>query len=478
MSALKCRIFFFFFFWSAAVLGEIPQPGNLRINTVRWEHVLKWDPVSFPDGPVTYSVQRTFERKNNQSWTDAQNCTHITETECKLLDSLTFHSTYYLRVRAEHGSETSNWVEAKPLSPYKVPKPTNVTVDSFNMKHVIKWDPDVLQLGPVTYSVQFQGNFERTTYNESWSNAPNCTHITETECDLLDSLAFYATYYLRVRTEYESATSEWFETEPFSPYKDTVIGPPSVTVLSESGVIHVTISDPVREDGISLNDNYHDLAYRIFYWEKDSEENVKVHNKSVTTSTVLSDLKPWTTYCLEVQVWLKDNSKQGQLSPVICNSVTANAKRRALEATQVLFITLVAVMMVTLGCFFFVIYARKAIKYLMYPSYRLPLHIKEYLTEPSQQPIFATLDKDVLQEDHWDKLSIVSHSEITSVLLNSNKTDGSKSDKDTTKSDGKVLNEEDDLQSSQSSVDSGHYSNNTENSSQKNPQSLEDASKT
>ncbi|XP_067897201.1 interferon gamma receptor 2-like isoform X2 [Heterodontus francisci] len=450
------------------MFGRIPEPGNLSINSVRWKRVLKWDPVSFQGVPVTYSVQRTFESKGNRSWTDAQNCMHIIETKCELSDS--FNATYNLRVRAEHGSETSNWVEA-------VSEPKNVTVDSFNVNHVVKWDSDHLQLGPVTYSVQFQGSFERLT-NESWSEVTNCTLITETECDLLDSLAFFAKYYLRVRTELGCATSRWVETKPFYPYKDTVIGPPSVTVLSEEGVLHINILDPVRKDGVSLHSNYEDLAYHVFYWEKNDEENIKVYNKSVTTSTVLLDLQPWTIYCLKVQAYSKESVKQGQLSPVFCNSVTADTKRRVIAAAQVLFITLVAVLVVTLGCFFFVIYARRAIKYLMYPSYSLPVHIREYLTEPSQQPVFATLNKEDLHEDHWDKLSIVSQSEITSVLKDSTKTDGSKSDKDTTMPNGKILNEENDLQSSQSSVDSGHYSNSTVNSSHKNPQSLEDTSKT
>uniref|UniRef100_UPI00398EAABE interleukin-10 receptor subunit beta-like n=1 Tax=Pristiophorus japonicus TaxID=55135 RepID=UPI00398EAABE len=474
MSACRCRpstsFFFFFGFWVAIVLGGIPEPGNLSIDYVRWKRIIKWNSITFQDGPVTYSVQRTFERKDNQSWTDVQNCIHITQTECELLDSLTFRAPYHLRVRAEYRNETSNWVEA-------VSEPKNVTVDSFNMQHIVKWDPDILQLGPVTYSVEFQGNFERLR-NDSWTEAPNCTHTTETECDLLDSLAFFAKYYLRVRTEHESATSLWVEAQPFLPYKDTVIGPPSVSVVSEAGVLHITILDPVREDGLSMRNNYEDLAYHIFYWEKNDEKITKVHNKSDTVSTVLLGLQPWTSYCLQVQAYSKESSKQGQLSPVYCDAVTANTERRAIEAAQILFITLIAVLVVTLGCFFFVIYARRAIKYLMYPSYSLPVHIREYLAEPSPQPTFATLHKDDPKEDHWDKLSIVSQSEITSVLLNSTKTDGSKSDKDTTKSDGKILNEEDDLQSNQSSVDSGHYSSGTRNSSPKTPESREDVSKT
>ncbi|XP_048459083.1 interleukin-10 receptor subunit beta-like [Rhincodon typus] len=459
MISLISRISVFGLLW-ALVFGQIPEPENLRIDFVDSKRILKWDPVFYRGNLVTYSIQRTFESHDNRSWLDVQNCMLTTETRCKLLNDINVACN--LRVRAEHGNERSNWVEA-------VAEPKNVRVDSLNKKHVVKWDPDVYQLGPVTYSVQYQGNYERM-HNESWSEAQNCTRITETDCDLLNSFAFYAKYYLRVRAELGSATSPWVEILPFYPYKDTVIGPPLVDVLSEAGVLHVTIAGPVTENKLPLNNDYEDLAYRIFYWKENEDGNMKMDNKSVTTSTVLLNLQPWTRYCLKVQAYSKASSKQGQFSPVICESVTANTKTRALAVAQVLFIALLAVLVVTLGCFFFVIYARKAIKYLMYPSYSLPVHIREYLTEPSQQPMLGTLNKEDLHEEHWDKLSIVSQSEIPSVLLNSTKTDTSKSEKDKTPSGGKILNEEDDVQSSQSSVDSGHYSNNTENSAHKTPQ--------
>ncbi|XP_078265755.1 interleukin-10 receptor subunit beta-like isoform X2 [Rhinoraja longicauda] len=454
------------------MLGKIPEPQNLTINLVQWKRVLGWNPVFFQDRALTYSVQKSFERRDNRTWIDAQNCKHMTETECVLLDSLTFHPPYDLRVRAEYGNETSNWVNA-------VPAPKNVIVDSYNMKHVVKWDPDVFQLGPVTYSVQFQGNFERRT-RDNWTDALNCTRTVETECDLLDSLAFYATYHLRVRMEYEGGTSEWVELNPFCPYKDTLIGPPSVEVLSDAGVLHVRISDPVREDGITLRFNYQDIAYDVFYWEKNDNGNTEVYNVTASSSTVLLNLKPWTTYCLKIQASLSDPVKQGLPSPVYCSAVTADAKRRAIEVVLVLFVTLIAVLVTTLGCFFFVRYVRKVVKHLMYPSYSLPDHIKEYLTEPSHQPAFSVLHKNDLQEDHWDKLSIVSQTEITSVLLNSTKANKTKVDRDTTESVVEIPNEDDDLQSSQSnqsSVDSGHYSNGTQDSSHGNPQSTDDTSK-
>ncbi|XP_072116166.1 interleukin-10 receptor subunit beta-like [Mobula birostris] len=470
MSAVGYRVTFLFGVLWAIVLGKIPEPQNVTISLTQSKRVLRWNPVPSQDGPLTYTVQKSFERGENQIWIGAQKCVHITETECELLDSLTLNVSYDLRVRAEHGSETSNWVEA-------VSAPRNIRIDSYNLKHVVKWDADVLQLSPVTYSVQYQGSFERTT-KDNWTDALNCTHTPETECDLLDNLAFFAKYYLRVRTEQEGATSEWVEIEPFCPYKDTVIGPPLVTVLSEAGVLHVTILDPVREDGESIRINYRDLIYYVFYWEKTDDVNINVRNVTTVSSVLLQDLQAWTTYCLKVHASVLDLSKQGLPSSVTCSTVSANAKRRAIEAAQVLFIALFTVLLITLGCFLFVIYVRRTVKHLMYPSYSLPVHIREYLTESSQQPIFPVVLKDDLQEDHWDKLSIVSQSETSPVLLNSAKAGEKKMDRETIKSVSKFPSEDEDMESSQSSVDSGHYSNSTQDSSSKNPQNIDDASKT
>lgn len=106
----------------------------------------------------------------------------------------------------------------------------------------------------------------------------------------------------------------------------------------------------------------------------------------------------------------------------------------------------------------------------------LIVFLLQYLTEPSQQPAFPVVHKNDLQEDHWDKLSIVSQTEITSVLLNSTKANKTKVDQNPTESVVEIPNEDDDLQSSQSS-DSGHYSNGTQDSSHGNPQSIDDTSK-
>ncbi|XP_059824689.1 interleukin-10 receptor subunit beta-like isoform X2 [Hypanus sabinus] len=469
MSAVRHRVTFLFGVLWAIVLGKVPEPENVTISLIQSKRLLRWNPVPFQDGPLTYSVQKSLERGENRMWRAAQNCMQIMETECKL-ESLALDAPYDLRVRAEHGSETSNWVEA-------VSAPRNIKVVSYNLKHVMTWEADALQLSPVTYSVQFQGSFERAT-KDNWTDALNCTHTPVTECDLLDNLAFFAKYHLRVRTELEGATSEWVEIEPFYPYKDTVIGPPSVTVQSEAGVLHVSIKDPVREDERSIRLNYRDLIYNVFYWEKTDDGNINVRNVTTVSSTLLQDLQAWTTYCLKVHAFVPDLSKEGLSSPVTCSSVTANAKRRAIEAAQVLFIALFSVLLITLGCFLFVIYVRRTVKHLMYPSYSLPVHIREYLTESSQQPVFPAVIKDNLQEDHWDKLSIVSRSETSPVSLNPDKANEKKMNQETKKSDLKITNEDEDLESSQSSVDSGHYSNSTQDSSSKNPQNIGDASKT
>uniref|UniRef100_V9KWB3 Interleukin-10 receptor subunit beta n=1 Tax=Callorhinchus milii TaxID=7868 RepID=V9KWB3_CALMI len=346
----------------------------------------------------------------------------------------------------------------------ELPTPGNVTIDSVNLKHILKWNSIPFHDERVTYSVQYQGLFERRN-DQNWTEAENCTNITETECNLLEYLAFIATYFIRVRAERGNQTSEWIEANAFSPYRDSVIGPAMVQVESLLGQLQVSVFDPVTEEGTSMQMMYPDLAYWVFYW-KDTEDT-KVYNKSFTGVTVLSELQPWTTYCLRVQSYIKNPFRLGQSSSILCNQTSANAKTRALKAASFLFVSLFSVLLVTVGCFAFLFFVHRTIKRIMYPSYSFPSHIREYLTEPSQQSIFAALDKEELHEDHWDKLSIVSRSEITTVLIVTKLDHKSFSNTADTQPEG---NTEEDLDSNQSSVDSGHFSSGTDTSFQKNSQ--------
>uniref|UniRef100_A0A8C9VMP8 Interleukin-20 receptor subunit beta n=1 Tax=Scleropages formosus TaxID=113540 RepID=A0A8C9VMP8_SCLFO len=87
--------------------------------------------------------------------------------------------------------------------------PSDVSVDSVNMKHRLTWRPPEVSCATVSYSVQFQGEFELRILNGSWEEVQACQRIGACVCDLSDHLASDSDYELRVRAECGGAVSRW-----------------------------------------------------------------------------------------------------------------------------------------------------------------------------------------------------------------------------------------------------------------------------
>ncbi|XP_009952797.1 PREDICTED: interferon gamma receptor 2 [Leptosomus discolor] len=94
---------------------------------------LRWSPVKVDRGLVLYTVH--FKTGAYDHW-DEMNCTRVTQTECSLPWSLKERRwTVFLRVRAELGQVTSDWVETDPFMAERnttigPPKVNSVTVSS------------------------------------------------------------------------------------------------------------------------------------------------------------------------------------------------------------------------------------------------------------------------------------------------------------------------------------------------------------
>ncbi|XP_074156840.1 interleukin-10 receptor subunit beta-like isoform X2 [Sminthopsis crassicaudata] len=87
-----------------SVLGILPEPKNVRMNSVNLKHILQWDPPDFPKENVTYTAQST----SYDSFTDK--CKNIIFTSCDF-SSISKYGTHTLRVRAEFEDDQSNWVK-------------------------------------------------------------------------------------------------------------------------------------------------------------------------------------------------------------------------------------------------------------------------------------------------------------------------------------------------------------------------------
>nr|XP_033804882.1 interleukin-10 receptor subunit beta [Geotrypetes seraphini] len=270
----------------------------------------------------------------------------------------------------------------------EMPKPRNVRMESVNLKHILKWDPPIPQPENMTYTAQY-----KLDLNSPSPFISTCLNIKRLECDF-SLLSFFASYFVRVWAEVQNRTSGCVDIH-FSPASQTIIGPPHVTVISRNGLLDVSLSGPIQEyEQQSLQERYGaSWTYKVLYWRKD--DRVPQVTEVVTTQTTetLSDLDPWTTYCLQVQAVVDEYNQTGHLSDEHCEKTTDDGK----TPEWVIIILFLVSMAVTGGLvtasFFAILYIYKKTKYVFFPAFSLPPHLKEYLSKPFYNPPFLSLGK-------------------------------------------------------------------------------------
>ncbi|XP_059742795.1 interleukin-10 receptor subunit beta isoform X1 [Bos taurus] len=86
-----------------SALGMVPPPENVRMNSVNFKNILRWESPAFPKGNLTFTAQYQSYRKFQDT------CTSILLTECDF-SSLSKYGDHTLRVRAEFADESSEWI--------------------------------------------------------------------------------------------------------------------------------------------------------------------------------------------------------------------------------------------------------------------------------------------------------------------------------------------------------------------------------
>ncbi|NWQ66175.1 I10R2 protein, partial [Neopipo cinnamomea] len=192
-----------------------------------------------------------------------------------------------------------------------------------------------------------------------------------------------------------------------------VIGPPEVTVKSESGALHVDVSGPFAEheqEKWPLRQYYGSWSYRILYWKKGSTADPSSasrvsHVDTKHNSEILSQLEPWTCYCVQVQAVIPGWNKTGQLSRELCEKTTHNGVTPVWVVVTVLIGSMLAVVIVVPACFFSFFYLIRLTRHVFCPSYIFPQHLKEFLSKPPSAPQpFSPLPQEHLI---YDKLTVI-----------------------------------------------------------------------
>ncbi|XP_014111100.1 PREDICTED: interferon alpha/beta receptor 2 isoform X3 [Pseudopodoces humilis] len=268
-----------------------------------------------------------------------------------------------------------------------IPKPRNARITSVNLHSTLQWDAPRFPEGNITYTVRSKSiNIPGDSYDTLG------TRLRLPECDV-SSLSVYGHYVLQLRAEAGRLRSPWL-TLRFKPMDDTTVGPPEVRLKSESGDLHVDFSGPFAghgQDRWPLRHYYGSWNYRIFYWKKGSTDTdlasaswvAQVDTKH--NSEILSQLEPWTVYCVRVQAVIPEWNKTGELSRELCEQTTHNGVTPVWVIVTILVGSMLVVATAVTACFVSSFYLYRLTKHVFCPSYVFPQHLKE------QSPVMSAI---------------------------------------------------------------------------------------
>ncbi|KAL2805371.1 interferon alpha/beta receptor 1 isoform 4, partial [Daubentonia madagascariensis] len=299
----------------------------------------------------------------------------------------------------------------------------------------------------VTFQVQWLHAFLKKNpenHSHKWKQILDCENVKTTQCVFPQNVFPKGIYYLRVQASDGNNTSLWSEEKKFDTEIQTVIPPPVINVKSVSDSLRVYIGAPREAANKPVNQHY-PLSYEIIFWKNTSNAERKILEKKVDFT--IADLQPLTVYCVKARAQLADDgwNKSSVFSDTVCERTKPGNTSKS---------WLIAVICTALFAVPVVIYVvkvlLKGISYVFFPSLKPSSSIDEYFSEqPLKNLLLST------SEEQTEKCFIIEKVDTITTIEETNDID-----------------EDHKKYSSQTSEDSGNYSNEDENSGSKTSEEL------
>ncbi|KFQ25465.1 Interferon gamma receptor 2, partial [Mesitornis unicolor] len=182
---------------------HLPAPKDVMVHSYNFRSLLRWSPVEVDRSLVLYTVH--YKTGGFNKW-DEMNCTRITQTQCSFPSSLREPRwTVVLRVRAELGQVTSDWVETDPFvaerSTTVGPPKVNSVTESSDSLLVSVTPPFEPEAG---YSFQYHVSY--------WENATSTTERkiqTRNTLFKISHLKELTLYCFTIQAELETHSDHW-----------------------------------------------------------------------------------------------------------------------------------------------------------------------------------------------------------------------------------------------------------------------------
>ncbi|XP_077094858.1 cytokine receptor family member b1 [Siphateles boraxobius] len=175
---------------------------------------------------------------------------------------------------------------------HTIPAPDNLTIVSHNFRHILQWNPGI-------------GSPPRTVFNfkvnDSCSKGKSrvCLNTTNTSVDVSDHVKkIYSRCTFTVWASLDNTTSRKVR-KSFTPYEDTIIGPPVVSLSGCGNCLNIGISladeTTITEQMIQF---YRSASFNISWKKAGNSEAELISTKE--KQTVLQNLQPGHQYCVRV----------------------------------------------------------------------------------------------------------------------------------------------------------------------------------
>ncbi|XP_055965347.1 interferon alpha/beta receptor 1 [Sorex fumeus] len=324
----------------------------------------------------------------------------------------------------------------------KLPPPENVQLEVLNEDYVLKWDYPNDSHEKVTFRAQWLSAYIKMLpghHAEKWKKIQDCENVRTTYCVIPQAVFLKGIHFIRVQASEGNASSFWSEEKKFDTVMQTVILPPVINMKpTDDRSMHISIGSPEDSENKFVDQDY-PLIYEIVFWENSTNaETVYVEKTDFT----IDKLKTQTVYCVKARALVED--EKWNLSSVFSDSQCEETKPETSTENMLVagvFVVLLIVPALTLVVKIF----WKYISFVYFPPHKPPSTINEDLSEqPLKNLLLST------SEEQTERCFIIENVNSVTIV-----------------EDVRQIDENHKQYSSQTSEDSGNYSNEDENNENK-----------
>ncbi|XP_007939497.1 interferon alpha/beta receptor 1 [Orycteropus afer afer] len=350
-------------------------------------------------------------------------------------------TTYCLKVRARLRSQRKTGLFTpvyciNTTVENKLPPPENLEVDAKNQTYILKWD---YTYEDMTFQAQWFHAFLKNipeNHSDKWKQIPGCENVKTTQCVFPQKMFPNGIYYLRVQASNGNNTSLWSEEKKFDTEMQTIIPPPVISMTPINDLLHIYIGAPKDTENKFMNQHY-PLIYEINFWKNTSNAEFRILHKK--TDFFIPNLQPLTVYCVKARTLIED--KKWNKSSVFSDIVCEKTRPGNTSITWIIAGICAALFAIPLA-----IYIGKGllrcINYIFFPSCKPPPSIEEHFSKWSLKNLLLSTS-----EEQTERCFIIENMNTLTIVEETNQID-----------------EDHRKYSSQTSQDSGNYSNEDENS--------------